>query len=419
MSTAVITEAKRCLKCKNPLCKKGCPVGTQVPEMMQFFLQGKMHEAGQMLFENNPLSIVCSLICPHTKQCEGHCILNKKGSPIAVGTVEHYISDYYLNYVTAEKPKDPKRTVGIIGSGPAGITIAFILAMKGYNVTLFDAHDKIGGVLRYGIPEFRLSKSILDKIHEKLVAVGVKIRPNINIGPVITIDDLFRDGYKAVFIGTGVWRPNGLTLKGESLGNVHYAIDYLKNPSVYKLGKKVCVIGAGNVAMDVARTVLRHDVHDVTVMFRGGEEHVEADEIEVEYAKIDGVQFEYYKQPFEFTEQGVKYLSTTSNEGDEGRFYFEPVEDSADLFECDSIIISIGQGPRNTLIKSTKGLDITSRGLLATDDHGHTTREGVFASGDVVTGAKTVVEAVRLSKIVADEMDQYVTRVLEAEAQES
>lgn len=417
MSTAVLTEAKRCLKCKNPLCKKGCPVGTQVPEMMQFFLQGKMHEAGQMLFENNPLSIVCSLICPHTKQCEGHCILNKKGTPIAVGTVEHYISDYYLNYVTSEKPKDPKRKVGIIGSGPAGITIAFILAMKGYDITLFDAHDKIGGVLRYGIPEFRLSKSILDKIHEKLVAMGVKIRPNINVGPVITIDDLFRDGYKAVFIGTGVWRPNGLTLKGESLGNVHYAIDYLKNPSVYRLGKKVCVIGAGNVAMDVARTVLRHDVHDVTVMFRGGEEHVEADEIEVEYAKIDGVQFEYYKQPVEFTDNGVKYIATTSVEGEEGKFYFEPVDESTELFECDSIIVSVGQGPRNTLIRNTKGIEITNRGLLATDEHGKTTREGVFASGDVVTGAKTVVEAVRLSKIVADEMDQYVTKVLEAEGE--
>lgn len=415
MSTAVINEAKRCLKCKNPLCKKGCPVSTAVPEMMSLFLEGKMHQAGEMLFENNPLSIVCSLICPHAKQCEGHCILNKKGTPIAVGTVEHYISDYYLNYVTSEKPKDPRRKVGIIGSGPAGITIAFILAMKGYDITLFDAHDKIGGVLRYGIPEFRLSKSILDKIHEKLVAMGVKIRPNINIGPVITIDDLFRDGYKAVFIGTGVWRPNGLTMKGESLGNVHYAIDYLKNPSVYRLGKKVCVIGAGNVAMDVARTVLRHDVHDVTVMFRGGEEHIEADHIEVEYAKIDGVQFELYKQPYELTDNGVKYHMTQAIEGEDGRIYFEEIDGSDDIFECDSMIISIGQGPRNTLIKSTKGIEITNRGLLSTDDHGRTTREGVFASGDVVTGAKTVVEAVRLSKIVADEMDQYVTKVLAEE----
>lgn len=415
MSSAVINEAKRCLKCKNPLCKKGCPVSTAVPEMMSLFLEGKMHQAGEMLFENNPLSIVCSLICPHAKQCEGHCVLNKKGTPIAVGTVENYISDYYLNYVTSEKVKDPKRKVGIIGSGPAGITIAFILAMKGYDITLFDAHDKIGGVLRYGIPEFRLSKSILDKIHEKLVAMGVKIRPNINIGPVITIDDLFRDGYKAVFIGTGVWRPNGLTMKGESLGNVHYAIDYLKNPAVYRLGKKVCVIGAGNVAMDVARSVLRHDVHDVTVMFRGGEEHVEADHIEVEFAKIDGVQFEFYKQPYELTDNGVKYYMTQAVEGEDGRISFEEVEGSEDMFECDSMIISIGQGPRNTLIKSTKGIEITNRGLLATDEHGRTTREGVFASGDVVTGAKTVVEAVRLSKIVADEIDEYVCKVIAQE----
>lgn len=415
MSTSVIDEAKRCLKCKNPLCKKGCPVSTAVPEMMSLFLEGKMHEAGEMLFENNPLSIVCSLICPHAKQCEGHCILNRKGNPIHVGTVEHYISDYYFNYVSSSTAKNPRKKVGIIGSGPAGITIAFILAMRGYDITLFDAHDKIGGVLRYGIPEFRLSKSILDKIKEKLIAMGVKIRPNINIGPVITIDDLFRDGYKAVFIGTGVWRPNGLTMKGESLGNVHYAIDYLKNPDVYDLGKKVCVVGAGNVAMDVARTVLRHDVRDVTILFRGDEEHIEADAFEVDYAKIDGVKFEYLKQPIELTEEGVKYVSTQLEETEEGFINYTFVEGSEEIFECDSIIISIGQGPRNTLIKSTKGIEVTSRGLLATDSHGQTTREGVFASGDVVTGAKTVVEAVRLSKIVADEMDNYVKKVIAEE----
>lgn len=415
MSATVLNEAKRCLQCKNPLCRKGCPVATNVPEMMKLFLDGNMHDAGGMLFDNNPLSIVCSLICPHSRQCEGHCVLNRKGNPIQVGMVEHYISDYYLNYVTTPHDKDKRKKVGIIGSGPAGITIAFILANRGYDITLFDAHDKIGGVLRYGIPEFRLSKSILDKMKEKLVAIGVRIRPNTNIGPVITIDDLFRDGYKAVFIGTGVWRPNGLTMKGESLGNVHYAIDYLKNPEVYDLGKSVCVVGAGNVAMDVARTVLRHGVRHVSIMFRGGEEHIEADHIEVEYAKIDGVEFEFYKQPLEFTEDGVKYVHTQVETLEDGRLNFDIVEDSETLFACDSIIIAIGQGPRNILVKSTEGLNVTNRGLLSTDDHGRTTRQGVFASGDVVTGAKTVVEAVRVSKIVADEIDAYVKCVLETE----
>lgn len=415
MSATVLNEAKRCLQCKNPLCRKGCPVSTDVPEMMKSFLQGAMHEAGEQLFQNNPLSIVCSLICPHSRQCEGHCILNKKGNPIQVGMVEHYISEYYLNYVTSAQKKDPNKKVGIIGTGPAGITIAFILAAKGYDITLFDAHDKIGGVLRYGIPEFRLPKSILDKIKDKLVAMGVRIRPNTNIGPVITIDNLFRDGYKAVFIGTGVWRPNGMTLKGESLGNVHYAIDYLKNPEVYDLGSKVCVVGAGNVAMDVARTVLRNGVRRVTVMFRAGEEHIEADRIEVEYAKIDGVDFEYYKMPLEFTESGVKYVHTQVEKLDDGTLSFEVVEESEDFFECDSIIVSVGQGPRNILVNSTEGLNVTQKGLLQTDQHGRTSRQGVFASGDVVTGAKTVVEAVRLSKIVADEIDEYVSCLLQKE----
>jgi glutamate synthase (NADPH) small chain len=413
MSATVLNEAKRCLQCKNPLCKKGCPVSTAVPEMMKLFLDGKMHEAGEMLFANNPLSIICSLICPHSRQCEGHCVLNKKGNPIQVGMVEHYISDYFLNYISTPLKKDPEKKVGIIGSGPAGITIAFILASRGYDITLFDAHDKIGGVLRYGIPEFRLSKSILDKMKEKLVAIGVRIRPNTNIGPVITIDNLFRDGYKAVFIGTGVWRPNGLTLKGESLGNVHYAIDYLKNPEVYDLGKNVCVVGAGNVAMDVARTVLRHGVRRVTILFRGGGEHVEADRVEMEYAKIDGVEFEFYKQPLEFTETGVKYIHTQVEQSEEGQLLFERIEGSEDMFECDSIIVSVGQGPRDILVNTTEGLNVTKRGLLETDQQGRTTREGVFASGDVVTGAKTVVEAVRVSKIVADEIDEYVNCLIE------
>ncbi len=193
MGESVLTEAKRCLQCKKPLCKEGCPVNTPVNEIVKMLLEGEISEAGEKLFNNNPLSLVCSLICPHSRQCEGHCILGKKGNPIQVSHIENYISDYYLNLLTVKYKIDKNKKVAIIGSGPAGITIAFILASKGYDITIFEAHDKIGGVMRYGIPEFRLPKEILDRIKEKLIQMGIKIRPNTLIGPTITVDDLFRD----------------------------------------------------------------------------------------------------------------------------------------------------------------------------------------------------------------------------------
>ena len=194
MSDVVISMAKRCLQCKKPLCKAGCPVNTPFNEVVKLLLEGEILEAAEMLFTNNPLSIVCSLVCPHEKQCEGHCVLGKKGDPIKVGIVENYISDYYLNYANIPNKKVSGKKIAIIGSGPAGITIAIILASKGYDITIFEAHDKIGGVLRYGIPEFRLPKAVLDKLKDKLMEMGIKIRPNILIGPIITIDDLFNDG---------------------------------------------------------------------------------------------------------------------------------------------------------------------------------------------------------------------------------
>ncbi|MBP6409026.1 MAG: NAD(P)-dependent oxidoreductase [Fusobacteriaceae bacterium] len=409
MGESVLTEAKRCLQCKKPLCKEGCPVNTPVNEIVKMLLEGEISEAGEKLFNNNPLSLVCSLICPHSRQCEGHCILGKKGNPIQVSHIENYISDYYLNLLTVKYKIDKNKKVAIIGSGPAGITIAFILASKGYDITIFEAHDKIGGVMRYGIPEFRLPKEILDRIKEKLIQMGIKIRPNTLIGPTITVDDLFRDGYKAVFIGTGVWKPRGLTIKGETLGNVHYAIDYLKNPNVYTLGKKVCIIGAGNVAMDVARTVLRNGSREVYIIFRAGEEHIEADRIEVEYAKMDGVKFLYYTMPLEISDEGIKCVSTELRKDEDGIDTVYAIDGTEELIPTDSIIIAVGQGPRTNIVSSTKGIDVNNRGLLTTDEYGRTSREGIFASGDVVTGAKTVVEAVRLSKKVAEVIDEYVT----------
>lgn len=411
MAQFVAEEAKRCLQCKKPQCKEGCPVNTPVNEVIKLLLDGNIIDAGEKLFKNNPLSVVCSLVCPHERQCQGHCVLGRKGNPVQIGSIENYISDYYLNFISPESKKDIRKKVAIIGSGPAGITIAILLASKGYDITIFEAHDKIGGVLRYGIPGFRLSKDILEKLKDKLVSMGIKIRPNTFIGQTITVDDLFRDGYKAIFIGTGVWKSKSLGIKGESLGNVNFAIDYLKNPEVYDLGRRVCVIGAGNVAMDVARTALRHGSREVYIMSRRGSEDITADKIEVEYAKIDGVKFEYYKAPLEITDEGVKFIKTEviKEEGSRGKVV--TVEGTEDIFKADSIIVASGQGPRANIVSTTNGIDVTGNGLVATDEFGRTTREGVFASGDVVTGAKTVVEAVRVSKIVAQAIDNYICNI--------
>jgi len=406
----IVEEAKRCLQCAKPKCKEGCPVGTPVNEIINMLLNDQIEKAGKRLFDNNPLSVVCSLVCPQENQCEGHCVLGKKGSPVQISTIENYISDYYLNMKKIKPIKDPDKKVAIIGSGPAGITIAFLLSLRGYDITIFEAHDKIGGVLRYGIPEFRLPKTILDRLKNSLIDLGIKIRPNTLIGPVLTIDDLFRDGYKAIFIGTGVWKPNSLNIKGESLGHVHFAIDYLKNPDVYDLGNRVCVIGAGNVALDVARTAVRNGSRNVTIMYRRGEEDIPSGKYELEYAKMDGVTFEFFTNPVEIVDTGVKCVKTEKVTDESGNEKIMHIENSEKLFEANSVIIAVSQGPRSNIVSNTKGIDINKIGLVTTDECGRTTREGVFASGDVVTGAKTVVEAVRVSKMVAEAIDEYITQ---------
>lgn len=228
MAIHVIDEARRCLQCKKPLCRiKGCPVQTNVPEMIRLFLEGSINEAGAMLFENNPLSIICSLVCDHEKQCEGNCIQLRKGSAIQISSIEHYISNTYFDRVALERAPSTGQTVAVIGSGPAGITVAIKLAQKGYDVTIFERMDKIGGMMRYGIPDFRLPLSILDRYEKKLREFGICIRPNRTIGGLLTLDTLFADGHDAIFIGSGVWRPRSLGVKGESLGNCHFAVDYL------------------------------------------------------------------------------------------------------------------------------------------------------------------------------------------------
>ncbi|MDI9218063.1 NAD(P)-dependent oxidoreductase [Clostridium tertium] len=406
----LVVESNRCYMCKNPKCQANCPINTPVPEIIGLFKEGQIAKAGEILFKNNPLSLVCSIVCPHEDQCKGNCIRGIKDEPVSFCDIERHISKYYLENIRLEKENELDERVAIIGGGPAGITIAFILAQKGYKVTIFDSHDKIGGVLRYGIPEFRLPKSIIDHYEERLIELGVKIRPNTLVGPVLTLDKLFYDGYKAIFIGTGVWNPKTLDIKGESLGNVHYAIDYLKSPEVYNLGKKVCIIGAGDVAMDAARTAKRNGANEVYILYRKGMENVPATKAELEGAISDGIKFELFKSPLELTEDGVKYIETENVVGEDGRISTVTVEGKEGLFECDSIIIAVSQSPKNNIVSNTTGLETNKWGLLLTDEVGHTTRDGVFASGDVVTGAKTVVRAASHAKIVAEEIEKYILK---------
>lgn len=402
MAINVINEAKRCLNCKKPMCRTGCPINTDIPNVIQMFLNGKITEAGKTLFNNNPLSVICSLICNHENQCEGHCVLNRKGAPVQFSSIENYISSNYFDKLKLECEQKNGKKVGIIGAGPAGITIAVVLAQKGYDITIFESKEKIGGVLRYGIPEFRLPKSILDKYRDKLLDLDIKIRPNTAIGTTITVDDMFRDGYKAIFVGTGVWKPNMLHIKGETLGNVHFAINYLVNPDAYTLGKSLNIIGAGNSAMDVARTALRHGCEKVTVFSRN--DHLAASPREVEYAKIDGVDFVVHVEPIEIVDKGVVMIELECD----GYGHLEPIIGTEKLYPADSTIIAISQGPNSRIVSNTTGLEVNERGLLVTNTYGETTREGIFAAGDVVRGAKTVVEAVNYSKHVAEAMDEYI-----------
>ena len=403
MAFHVMDEANRCLGCKNPQCQKGCPIHTPIPEVIKLLKEGKLDEAGWMLFENNPLTTVCSLICNHEGQCEGHCILGKKGSPVHFSVIENYISSTYASKMTKGPAPSNGIKVAIVGSGPAGITIAILMARMGYQVTIFESKDKIGGILRYGIPEFRLPKSVIDDIqYRHLEMKGIKIRPNIRIGDAIGVDELQRDGYKAIFIGTGVWKANTLGIKGESFGNVHYAINYLNNPNVYKLGERVLVIGAGNAAMDVARTAQRHGSRYVTCFSLT--QKITASDYEYSYAKLEGVEFEFNKKPVEITDEGVIFRDLVEHEDGS----LTEVEGSDTLYPADSIIVSISQGPQNEIVKTTEGLQASPRGLLIADECGKTSRPGIFASGDVVQGARTVVEAVAYSKRVAEAMHQYI-----------
>ena len=402
MALHIIDEANRCLNCKKPMCQQGCPVHTPVPQIIQMFKENRLMEAGDRLFENNPMSVICSIVCNHEKQCEGHCVLGRKGNPVHFSSIENYISDMYLDRMQPEKVEKKNQRAAVIGAGPAGMTVAVKLAKAGYDVTIFEWKDKIGGIMQYGIPEFRLPKSILDRYKIRMRELDIKIRPNTTIGAVLKIEDLLRDGYDSVFIGTGVWKARNLGIPGECLGNVYFGIDYLANASAYQLGEKVAVIGMGNAAMDVARTALRNGAHQVTLYARRA--RVAASSHEVAYAKLDGAAFEFGYAIQEINEKGPVFKKMILDENG------EVIGEEEDLLqvEADSTIISISQGPRKKLIRTTLGLEGSEKGLLIVDENYMTTKEGVFAAGDVITGSKTVVHAVDGAKKAAEAMMHYM-----------
>lgn len=402
MALHIIDEANRCLNCKKPMCQQGCPVHTPIPHIIQMFKENRLMEAGEELFQNNPMSVICATVCNHEEQCAGHCVLGRKGNAVHFSSIEHYISDMYLERMKIEQKEKKQQKVAVIGAGPAGMTVAILLAQQGYKVTMFEWKDKIGGIMQYGIPEFRLPKTVLDRYKNRMEELGIQIRPNTTIGAVLKIEDLLRDGYASIFIGTGTWKPRNLGIHGECLGNVHFGIDYLANASTYNLGKNVAVIGMGNAAMDVARTALRNGAEHVTLYARGNE--IAASSHEVSYATLDGAEFVFGMQIDSINEKGPVFKKTILDE--EENIIGE--EEELIQVEADSTIISISQGPRKKLIRTTFGLKGSDKGLLIVDDNYMTTKPGVFAAGDVITGSKTVVHAVDGAKKAAEAMIQYM-----------
>jgi len=399
--------ALRCLKCKVPQCRKHCPVSTPIPDVTRLVEEEKEREASEVLFANNPLSAVCSIVCPHERNCFGHCVLGKKSDPVEFFKIEQYLSGNFLK--TYEPPDTQKKEdrIAVVGSGPAGITMSILLSLMGYRVTLMEARDKIGGVLRYGIPGFRLPREIVDRYEPILFKLGVQFKPNTFIGSSITLDDMFIDGYKAVFIAVGTAKPNKLGLLGETLGNVYYAIDYLKSPEAYRLGRHVAVVGAGNVALDAARIAVRNvePGGKVTVVNNLLEEEMTGNKREIAEATEEGIRFVHLLQAIKLEEDGVKCVAVRAEKTESNTVYEEDFARTQKI-PADSIIVAIGQGPQGAVMADSN-VSKTQSGLVAADENGHTSSPGVFAAGDIVTGPKTVVEAVAFAKKVALEIDRY------------
>ncbi|MDN0056472.1 FAD-dependent oxidoreductase, partial [Collinsella ihumii] len=403
MAIHVVEEANRCLGCKRAMCQiKGCPVHTPIPEVINLFKERKMDEAGALLFENNPMSAVCSLICNHSNQCEGNCIQGRKGNPVHFSSIESYISRTYLDRYTPKRAEPNGKSVAVIGSGPAGITVAIKMAEAGCDVTVFEQKAEVGGVLRYGIPEFRLSKELVSRYRDIMVSLGVRLRPSTTIGGALNIDDLFRDGYDSVFVGTGTWRARKLDIRGQGRGNVFFGIDYLVDPDSVDLGRDVAIIGVGNVAMDVARTALRHGAHRVTLY--SNTNNVTASSEEVEYAELEGCEIVRGKDVIAIEKEGPVFRTAIFDEDGNVVGY----EDELDHVSCDTVVIAVSQLPKDKLVLTTDGLATNDRGLLEVDEKNMCTVPGVFAAGDVATGPRTVVHAVAGAKVAIEGMKEYM-----------
>lgn len=397
-----------CLKCKNARCTNHCPVRTPIPELVQLIEAGELDTAAEKLFFNNPLSAICSVVCPHENNCYGHCVRGIKGEGVSFFRIEQEVSRGFLERFEAPPIEKNHHKVAVVGAGPAGITASILLAMQGFSVTLMEAREEIGGVLRYGIPEFRLPNEIVDAYRVVLRRLGVAFKPNTFVGSTVMLDDMLNDGYKAIFIAVGTAKPNRLGLLGETLGHAHFAIDYLKCPGAYDTGKRVVVIGAGNVALDAARMAIRHTPEGgkVTILNNRREQDMTGNINEIKDAIAEGVRFQHLLQAVKIDDGYIQCVEVVPQEGETGILYEEEFTKPVKV-EADMVIIAIGQGPQGAVVAEST-VEKTKRGLLDVDENGRTSTPGVFAAGDIVTGPKTVVEAVAFTKKVVEEIKRYI-----------
>lgn len=426
---AAIDEAKRCLHCKNKPCMQGCPVAVKIPEFIALMAEGDFEGAYQKIKETNALPAVCGRVCPQEKQCESKCVRGIKGESVGIGRLERFAADYHMQHVEekTEKPVSNGKKAAVVGSGPSGLTAAGDLAKKGYDVTIYEAFHTPGGVLMYGIPEFRLPKDIVQKEIDNLRALGVDIETNVVIGKTITVDELLDNmGYDAVYIGTGAGLPSFMGIEGENLNGVYSANEFLTRINLMKgykfpeydtpvyVGKNVAVFGGGNVAMDAARSAKRLGAENVYIIYRRGKEELPARAEEVEHAEAEGIIFKLLQNPTKLIGdengwvKGIEVIHMELGEPDEsGRRRPVPVQGSEEVIDMDTVIVAIGQSPNPLIRKTTKGLETNKRGCIVADpETGKTSKEHVYAGGDTVTGAATVILAMGAGKAAAEAIDK-------------
>ena len=425
-----IEEANRCLGCKNPKCVEGCPVNVRIPEFIKKVQEGDFKAAYEIITSTNALPALSGRVCPQESQCEAKCVRGIKGEPVAIGRLERFVADWYRENINAmpEKVQSNGTKVAVVGSGPAGLTAASDLAKLGYEVSIFEALHTAGGVLVYGIPEFRLPKAIVANEVEKLKAQGVEVMTNMVIGRVLTIDELFDMGYKAVFVGSGAGLPMFMNIPGESLVGVMSANEYLTRTNLMKAyleeydtpiikSKAVAVVGGGNVAMDAARCAMRLGAEHVYVVYRRGEAEMPARAEEKHHAKEEGIEFKTLCNPIEIIGGedgrvvGMKCIRMELGEPDaSGRRRPIEVPGSEFVLDVDTVIMSLGTSPNPLIRSTTPGLDTNRKGCLIVDENEMTTREGVFAGGDAVTGAATVILAMGAGKKGAEAIHKFLRK---------